>query len=79
MSSDLDLVWILHHQVADTLEDSAAVIGFEQCMSLLVGPLAELSSAVAQGQPFDWAAAEAVLFCVRQVVCPPATVQLDAG
>eukprot|EP00200_Dunaliella_tertiolecta_P006984 CAMPEP_0202382050 /NCGR_PEP_ID=MMETSP1127-20130417/40683_1 /ASSEMBLY_ACC=CAM_ASM_000462 /TAXON_ID=3047 /ORGANISM="Dunaliella tertiolecta, Strain CCMP1320" /LENGTH=1111 /DNA_ID=CAMNT_0048981157 /DNA_START=70 /DNA_END=3405 /DNA_ORIENTATION=+ len=55
------------YEVADTLEDSAAVIGFEQCMSLLVGPLAELSSAVAQGQPFDWAAAEAVLFCVRAI------------
>lgn len=55
----------LFTQVADTLEDSAAVIGFEQCMSLLVGPLAELSQAVAQGHPFDWPAAEAVLFCVR--------------
>ena len=51
--------------MADTLEDSAAVIGFEQCMALLVGPLAELSAAVAQGHPFDWSAAEAVLFCVR--------------
>ncbi|KAG1678979.1 hypothetical protein FOA52_013042 [Chlamydomonas sp. UWO 241] len=53
--------------MADTLEDAAGVVGFGRCLQLLLQPLHALSAGVAQGQPFDWRSAEAVLFCVRSV------------
>lgn len=73
-------IFIVAAQVADCLENAAAVIGFQQCLGLLVEPLAELSSAVAQGRAaFDWRAAEAVLFCVRWVGGGGACAALLAG
>jgi transportin-3 len=51
--------------MADTLEDAAGVAGFSRCLALLLEPLHSMSAEVAAGQPFDWRAAEAALFCVR--------------
>jgi transportin-3 len=53
--------------VGDTLLDVAAVLGGETIMRLLVEPLLELSTMVAQGNKFDWRAAEAALYCIRCV------------
>eukprot|EP00955_Chlamydomonas_euryale_P000608 6752-Chlamydomonas_euryale.AAC.1 len=53
--------------LADMLEDAAGVVGFGRTLALLLEPLHRLSADVAAGQPFDWRAAEAALFCVRSV------------
>jgi len=55
------------HDIADTLDDAAGVVGFGRCLQLLLEPLHQLSAAVSAGAPFDWRSAEAALFCVRSV------------
>lgn len=60
--------------MSDMLEDAAGVVGFPRCLSLLLQPLHQLSADVASGQPFDWRAAEAALFCVRSIAFHAADV-----
>ncbi|KAG2500508.1 hypothetical protein HYH03_001285 [Edaphochlamys debaryana] len=63
-------------EVGDTLEDSAAVLGFGRCLALLVEPLAALGRPPAEGQAqaqgqagssYDWRTAEAALFCIKSI------------
>ncbi|GLC47401.1 hypothetical protein PLESTB_001959900 [Pleodorina starrii] len=67
-------------EVGDTLEDSAAVLGFGRCLSLLVEPLAALGlgdaataaagtagGAGGGGRGYDWRTAEAALFCIKSI------------
>lgn len=56
--------------VADTLEDATAVLGYERTLSLLLEPLAAAVSRAGQGQAvadnsFDWRTAEAALYCIK--------------
>ncbi|KAG2431638.1 hypothetical protein HYH02_013215 [Chlamydomonas schloesseri] len=66
-------------EVGDTLDDSAAVLGFGRCLSLLVEPLAALGRADSGGggggtgggggggSSYDWRTAEAALFCIKSI------------
>lgn len=53
--------------VADTLLETAEVLGSERLLQLLVEPLQQVAQEMAAGRPFDWRTAEASLYCVRGV------------